>query len=325
MVESRYLYILGYSWLFFILDLIIYSGNNSIDIMKTKINLIQCIENKPLHQFEENLQMFLFSMNRFNLNIFNHHIIQPSNFDISNFTKNLIIQNNINFTKSIINSKQVNVDVDYSLKPNIAQYYSHNLNQNEFMCLLDLDVIFINNIPISFPMTEKILFSIFPIINNIINDDIFFYQHKGDSNPINDIINYFSPNNKIKYYVNTFCIFGHTKHLFWNLWKTLTEDILLFINKKFYHLIKFGIESIAEELAATILYNNYPLLFDHLPNNLKLLYHPENTWHHYETFPILLNSKHNNLLFPPLFLENLLKNNIISIQNLIEYKRNILK
>ena len=64
------------------------------------ITLVQCIEKKYNHEFQENIQVFLNTSEHF-LKDISHKIIQPSNYDIDENIKDLFKSRNIEFTKCI--------------------------------------------------------------------------------------------------------------------------------------------------------------------------------------------------------------------------------
>ena len=219
----------------------------------TDVAFIHCIEKKESHSFEQDALIMLESMKLTNEKIFNTHdihIIQPSTYDIDDDTINYFNENNIIFIKKILNNPQKNTHTNYTNIPIIQNYYS-NILKNKYMCWMDLDVMYLKDISDKFQETDKCVLSIMDLKRMPEHDAGF---------QVNDTYQkYFKKYISLKYnvehldcFVNTWFIYAKTENNFWKEYSVLTKHLLNIVHE--YHMEVPELESMCEEIAASILY-----------------------------------------------------------------------
>ena len=227
------------------------------------ITLVQCIESKPKHSFEENLETLIYSSKKYNGFVTNvaHKILQPSDYNIGVRSLSLIKDNNISFDKYIIESKQINQDINYTNICETSVYFKDKVH-TKYMIWMDLDVMFLKDHNILFKDTDKTVVNS-TLISSMIKDEedlIERFSPTNFNNIYKDIFrdklseehNIKIPN--INYYVNTWFILDHADSKFWSKWRNLTYILIEIIQEYHPELVDKHYESICEELSASILY-----------------------------------------------------------------------
>ncbi len=263
------------------------------------LSIIHSIENKDGHNFEENAKFYIESAKEFDQDYFknnNVNFLQMSDFNITKGLHQYLNDNNILFKKAPIKQKQIQEDTNYTIITDVCKYYSNKLN-TEYMIWHDLDVYFLDKVDWNEHLSDTIKLNIIPLIEYNPNDDEF--------NPNNFNIlyekyfkDYLHDDYKVdslKYAVNTWMIIGKTSDPFWSEWNKLTY-MLVDIIQMTPDLVEAGYESIAEEIAASILYERNKNKYQGLGIEFSLFEAHNNTKiYHYEEFNYLIDdSFHNN-------------------------------
>jgi hypothetical protein len=192
------------------------------------------------------------------------HFLQPTHNDISKDCVKNIVSYGATYTKiGDLSNKQKNTEVNYTNKCVTAEWFSENL-KTEYMCWLDLDVLFLQNIDSDFfKSTDKIVLTLY--------DTDSKYWKEFDPNGLYSYYKDYLPEmyrvESVKKYVSSWFIYGKTKNKFWKEWKKLTYILLDIVHENYYD--KFNsdglemkwLESNCEEMASMIMYTKNPELF----------------------------------------------------------------
>jgi hypothetical protein len=231
------------------------------------VTFIHCIENKKNHTFETDAKFYLNSFKHTNLDLFNSvdiQFLQPTPNDITQETINYFANNNITFTcVPTLSTKQINKAVNYTNVCVTCDYFSNTLT-SDYMCWIDLDVVFLQKVNEEFfKPTDKIIITIYPIVNAFSKEDNKFridwkYQ---------DFFKPYLPKKyqveNLEHYVHSWFAYGPRTHPFWSEWKNLTYIMLDIVHTKHKDLIhNTNFESLCEEIATSILYAKNPTQFE---------------------------------------------------------------
>lgn len=225
------------------------------------IDFIHCIENKKSYYYDTKVKLLLNSFVNLSPLLYKNskvNFLQPTNNDISEETINLFKKLNCNFIKiPNLSNKQINSENNYTNVCVTCDYFSKKL-KNDFMCWLDLDVVFLQECNLNFfKNTDKIVFTIFDNDNDMSKKDKSFKLNVFYKELFRPYISQKFFVDHIEKYINTWFIYGPRNNSFWSEWKELTYE-LIDITHKFHQDQIYkgeGLESICEEIAASILYS----------------------------------------------------------------------
>jgi hypothetical protein len=222
--------------------------------MLEKTIIFNCIEKSE--NLKNDAHLYLSSIKKTNPEILeNMYFFQPTENDISDELKEKIEKTKATFIKDVQVSPHSDNSSNYTNVPITCSYFYHKFKHTDkYMLYTDLDVIYIGKLPKDFfKETDKIVVSIFPIekIKNI-NDGSFNMETL--YNKIESDLPKKWRLHRFLGYVNTWFIYGRGNNKFWNEYKLLTFKILDIFKKKDIQ----GIDEVAEEMAATMLYSINP-------------------------------------------------------------------
>lgn len=258
--------------------------------VKKEIKLIHVIENKKRFEyysnipgetetfsFEEDALLLIKSWEKFNGLNHPRYFLQPSNFDITEKTKKEIEKNN-NFIKEVIDNphkEKENRYTNYTVIPIAVDYFRKYFKDDVYLFLTDLDVIYFDSFIEDLEMAQtkignKLAITILPWertstnINGKFMFDTVFQLLKQGNIPENFKEHFHRE--KLNSCINTWFMYGHKDCVFFKEYKELTfwihsqKDLIMDtqnLNDKIYNCF----EDMVEELAASIIYCNYPEQF----------------------------------------------------------------
>ena len=261
----------------------------STSFVKKDIKLVHVIENKKMFNhnsnitgrteifsFEEDAKLMVKSWEKYNEPKYKRYFLQPSSFDITEKTKNFIEKDNI-FIKEVLDNphkEKENKYTNYTVKPISMDYFQKYFKFDDcYMFFTDLDVIYFDSFIEELEEAQKIIkedkmvVTLLPwaltsanVSGNFMFDTVF--QLLKNQNIPDKYKKYF---NKpiLSTFVNSWFMYGHSNHFFFSEYKELAFWILeqkeairkqLPYDGKIYDCL----EEMAEELAASIIYNMYP-------------------------------------------------------------------
>jgi hypothetical protein len=229
------------------------------------INIINCIEKKPTHRFEAEAKLYLNSFSTLSPDLFNNvkiNILQPTPNDISNDTLNVFDKFKVEFTKvPSLSQKQINTDVNYTNKCVTCDYFSNILHE-DYMCWLDLDIIFLQEAGADFfKPTDKIIITVYDVDNEFSTKDKlfkvdYFYETYFKKHLSNEFYV-----QKIRKYLCGWFTYGPTKHPYWSAWKKLTYNLIDIVHTHYPEEIPGHLESTCEEIATSLIHELHPEWF----------------------------------------------------------------
>jgi len=248
--------------------MLLISNLGSKMINKKDITTIQCVENKINHCFQENLVTYIESGLRINKNYFNDfylcNIIQPSNYDINNKTKSLIDASGLKFNKVLMQDMQEDIKENYTIILKVIEYCRKNTS-SKYILWHDLDVIVLDSFNDIDLHSNKIMINIMPNENKQDYHEDFDYLYQNFKEHLSDKYRVDNVSKRL----NTWFVLGERKNKFWDNWLELTKELVI-INREYITKDNITIETLCEELAASILYEQSPNSFQELPNNISL-------------------------------------------------------
>jgi len=227
--------------------------------------ILHAIENKYNNKFEREAKTYVGSLINNNPEFFDSVdvlMVQPTNLDIEQSCIDFLNQNNIRFEKIVGENKQINLNLNYTNNVDAINAAKHLVN-TPYLCWLDLDVVFVRAAVDFLRPTDSIVVSIFPLSSDSTPD--LTYETADDIDTMYGM-NYFYrvffkeylPEkyslNELEYFINTWLTYGPTNSGFWEEWRDLTYMLLDIVAENHKDQIDRGLESICEEMAASILY-----------------------------------------------------------------------
>jgi hypothetical protein len=242
--------------------------------MTKKLTLIHAIENKYDNKFERQSKVYLESLALKNPKLLEQAdilFVQPTNNDIEQESIDFIQSYGAKFLKLIASTVQTNPNQNFTNNVNAINSVIDVID-TEYICWLDTDVLFLK--PFELADTDAIVFSILPLepaseitpyttarqIDTAKDMNLLYQQYFKDYIPAEYKIN------KLDSYVNTWLTYGKRSSKFWNEWKTLTHLLIQIVHTHHPQQVELGLESISEELAASILYAMNKYQFENLSN-----------------------------------------------------------
>lgn len=244
--------------------------------MKKKLTIIHAIENKCDNKFERQAKTYLESFRLKNFDLFQKVdiiFVQPTNNDISEKTIEFILSYNCKFIKLNKNVSQINENENFTNIVNAINLIIDSL-ETEYICWLDIDVIFFKNDLDFLKETDSIVTSLLPIIPST---NINKYNDATEIETLSDMdllyqkyfLMYLPKEYQIKklfFCANTWLTYGKRKNNFWKEWFNLTHLLIKIIHENNPEQINLGLESICEELAVSILYSTKKYKFENASN-----------------------------------------------------------
>jgi hypothetical protein len=242
--------------------------------MTKKLTLIHAIENKYDNKFERQAKLYLESFGLKNPKLFEQSdilFVQPTDNDIEQESIEFIKTRGARFLKIKVDAVQSNAHQNFTNNVNAINSVI-NLIDTEYICWLDTDVLFLK--PFELAETDSIVFSILPIpattdispytnakeIDTAKDMDLLYQRYFKEYMPVEYQVD------ELELYVNTWLTYGKRSSSFWKEWKDLTHLLIQLLHKHQPKQVELGLESISEELAASILYAMNKYQFENLSN-----------------------------------------------------------
>ena len=242
--------------------------------MTKKLTLIHAIENKYDHKFERQSKLYLESFglkNQILLSDIDILFVQPTDNDVLLDTIEFIESHNGSFIKTESNSTQTNENQNFTNNVNAINSVIGSLD-TEYICWVDTDIVFLKPFPELLKDTDSIVFSVLPLpevdtikeytsareIDTATDMDLLYQKYFKDHLPTEYAVD------KLEGYVNTWLTYGKRTSGFWEEWQSLTHLLIKILHQHHPDQITLGLESISEELAASILYRANKYTFENL-------------------------------------------------------------
>ena len=204
--------------------------------MKKKLAIIGAIEGTENRILEKDYLFMVNTLLKYNdINDFDIHLLQPTEYDILPKTKKELESLGVNYNKKISEYNQPGRDFNYTNKPIACKYFYDNISDDyEYFLWLDGDVL----------VKSKLLL---PIVND--DDVMFIYNNEFYSKEYNKYITFSSENylydhncyinltdklgfkNKNYRATNSWIIYAKSKNNLWKEWNKETREYIEGVEK----------------------------------------------------------------------------------------------